>query len=44
MQLVTKQSKLGRPAEKVDPIEAQSICDWIAHGKTLREYFVKKAK
>jgi len=38
-----KQStKLGRPTEKVDPIEAARICEWIAHGKTLREYCRKK--
>ena len=43
LQTVTKQSsKLGRPTEKVDPIEATKICEWIAHGKTLREYCRKK--
>ena len=44
MQLATKQSKLGRPVEKVDPVEAELICDWIAHGKTLREYCRQKGK
>ena len=40
-----KQStKLGRPTEKVDPVEAKKICDWIAHGKTLREYCRQKGK
>ena len=40
-----KQStKLGRPTETVDPVEASLICDWIAHGKTLREYCRQKGK
>ena len=43
LQIVGKQStKLGRPSQKVDPIEASKICEWIAHGKTLREYCRKK--
>ena len=41
-QIVSKQSKLGRPIEKVDPVESSRICEWIAHGKTLREYCRQK--
>ena len=37
-------TKLGRPTETVDPVEATLICDWIAHGKTLREYCRQKGK
>jgi hypothetical protein len=37
-------TKLGRPTETVDPVEASLICDWIAHGKTLREYCRQKGK
>ena len=43
LQTVGKQSiKLGRPTEKVDPVESSRICEWIAHGKTLREYCRQK--
>jgi len=38
MQLVTKQSKLGRPSTKPDPLIINEIINWIAHGNTLRAY------
>ena len=37
-QLVTKQSKLGRPSTKPDPDIVNEIINWIAHGNTLRSY------
>ena len=44
MQLATKQSKLGRPSTKPDPIIVNEIINWIAHGNTLRSYCRQKNK
>ena len=44
IQLATKQSKLGRPSTKPDPIIVNEIIDWIAHGNTLRSYCRQKNK
>ena len=43
-QLVTKQSKLGRPSTKPDPVIVNEIIEWIAHGNTLRSYCRQKNK
>ena len=43
-QLVTKQSKLGRPSTKPDPVVVNEIIEWIAHGNTLRSYCRQKNK
>ena len=43
-QLVTKQSKLGRPSTKPDPVIVNEIINWIAHGNTLRSYCRQKNK
>ena len=43
-QLVTKQSKLGRPSTKPDPDIVNEIINWIAHGNTLRSYCRQKNK
>ena len=43
-QIVLKQSKLGRPVSKPDQVIVEEICDWIAHGKTLRSYCRLKGK
>ena len=43
-QLVTKQSKLGRPSSKPDPDIVNEIINWIAHGNTLRSYCRQKNK
>ena len=42
--LVTKQSKLGRPSTKPDPVVVNEIIEWIAHGNTLRSYCRQKNK
>ena len=39
-----KQSKLGRPSSKPNQVIVEEICDWIAHGKTLRSYCRLKGK
>tara|TARA_E500000305_G_C4022295_1_gene239621 strand:+ start:91 stop:555 length:465 start_codon:yes stop_codon:yes gene_type:complete len=39
-----KQSKLGRPSSKPNQVIVEEICDWIAHGKTLRSYCRRKGK
>ena len=44
MQLVTKQSKLGSPSTKPDPVIVNEIIEWIAHGNTLRSYCRQKNK
>ena len=44
IQLVTKQSKLGRPSTKPDPVIVNEIIEWIAHGNTLRSYCRQKNK
>jgi len=43
-QIVSKQSKLGRPTSKPNQVIVEEICDWIAHGKTLRSYCRLKGK
>ena len=43
-QLVTKQSKLGSPSTKPDPVVVNEIIEWIAHGNTLRAYCRQKGK
>jgi hypothetical protein len=40
----SKQSKLGRPSSKPNQVIVEEICDWIAHGKTLRSYCRLKGK
>ena len=40
----SKQSKLGRPSSKPNQVIVEEICDWIAHGKTLRSYCGLKGK
>ena len=44
IQLATKQSKLGRPSTKPDPLIVNEIIEWIAHGNTLRSYCRQKNK
>ena len=44
IQLATKQSKLGRPSTKPDPVIVNEIIEWIAHGNTLRSYCRQKNK
>ena len=40
----SKQSKLGRPSSKPNQVIVEEICDWIAHGNTLRSYCRQKNK
>ena len=40
----SKQSKLGRPSSNPNQVIVEEICDWIAHGKTLRSYCRLKGK
>jgi len=45
IQLNGKQLKTtGRPPSKPDQVIVEEICDWIAHGKTLRSYCRLKGK
>ena len=45
IQLNGKQSKtIGRPSSKPNQVIVEEICDWIAHGKTLRSYCRLKGK
>ena len=39
IQLDTKQSKLGRPVAKPDPVIMEEVLFWISSGNTLRAYF-----
>ena len=43
-QIVSKQSKLGRPSTKPNQIIVEEIINWIAHGNTLRSYCRQKNK
>ena len=45
IQLNGKQLKTtGRPSSKPNQVIVEEICDWIAHGKTLRSYCRLKGK
>jgi hypothetical protein len=45
IQLNGKQLKTtGRPPSKPNQVIVEEICDWIAHGKTLRSYCRLKGK
>ena len=44
IQLVTKQSKLGRPIAKPDPLIIEEVLFWISSGNTLRSYCRQKNK
>tara|TARA_R100000742_G_C4278142_1_gene100651 strand:- start:1150 stop:1629 length:480 start_codon:yes stop_codon:yes gene_type:complete len=42
MQLATKQSKLGRPTSKPDPIIVEKLLEHVAHGGTVRAFCRQK--
>ena len=44
IQLATKQSKLGRPLAKPDPVIMEEVLFWISSGNTLRAYCRQKGK
>ncbi len=44
MQLATKQSKLGRPLAKPDPVIMEEVLFWISSGNTLRAYCRQKGQ
>ena len=44
IQLATKQSKLGRPVAKPDPVIMEEVLFWISSGNTLRSYCRQKGK
>ena len=43
-QIVSKQSKLGRPIAKPDPVIIEEVLFWISSGNTLRSYCRQKGK